>query len=767
MPLAKIVFKPGVNKESTSYGNEMGWFDSSLIRFRKGRPEKLGGWIKLSSDTILGTVRSLFNWVTLDGTKYMGVGTSEKFLIEEGGTYNDVTPLRSTQTGLSNPFTSTNTSSVLLVTDASHGAAEGDYVTFSGASTFNGVAATAINTNLQIKSVTSSSTYTVDTGDAASSSGTGGGTVTAKYEINTGLNQTLGGTGWGAGSWGGYVDDVDSNTLNGAVNTTATSVTLTSATNFALPSDTTLSADIEITSSTIGVADSSSFPSQGTIKVGSENIIYRTNASNILGDLTRGADGTTAATGSSGAAVSFLGLININNELILYDTVSSNTLDDITRAVRGTKAYSGTDRTSPTEANPSHSDGDTVLEANAFTGWGNSVQISATTNQLRLWFQDNFGEDLAFNAIDDAPFYWDKTLGVGTRATGLSAQSGASNTPTITRQIMVSGTDRHLLCFGCNELGSTTQNLLHVRWSDQENPFEWTPTVTNTAGGITLSSGSEIIRAIKTRQEILIYTDINTHVMKFIGPPLVFGFTMVGSNTSLIAPNAVVSVADQVFWMSRENFYIYNGRFQIIPCTVLRYLFDDLNNNQTQKITAGSNKMFDEVFWFYPSADSEENNRYVKYNYVEQTWDIGELSRTAWVDYGVHSFPRAGGADSGTERVYVHETSNSADGLAMNSFVESADFDLDPDGNNFMLVSRIIPDVSLNSGGVVDFVLKTRNFPGDTLATNSTNSILPTTQQSFTRARARQIALRIQSTNLESTWTLGDTRLDLRPDGRR
>ena len=766
MPLVKLQFRPGVNKESTSYANEMGWFDSSLIRFRKGRPEKLGGWLKLSTSTILGTVRSLFSWVALDGSKFMGTGTSDKFLIEEGGNYFDITPLRDTQTGLSNPFTSTSSSSVLTVTDTAHGASTGDYVTFSGASTFQGVAASAINTNHRITEVLSSSQYKIDTGDVASGAGTGGGTVTAKYELTTGSTSAVGGVGWSAGLYGGNLQDVAVTTLNGAVSNSATTITLTSITGFALPSDTTLSADIEVSSATIAVADSSSFPARGTIKIGSENIIYTANANNTFSGLTRGADGTTAATASSSASVKFLGLIKINNELVLYDTVSTATLSDLTRSARGTSVYSGTDRTSPTTANASHSDGDTVILANSFSGWGNLSDNTSSNLQLRLWFQDNFGEDLIFNAKDNTPYYWDRTLTTGTRATDLASQSGASDAPTIVRQIMVSTEDRHVLAFGCNEVGSAIRNPLHVRFSDQENPFVWTPRITNTAGGLTISSGSEIIRAVKTKQEILIYTDVNTHSMKFLGPPNTFGITLLASNTFLIGPNAVTTVADSVFWMSTENFYVYAGRLSIIPCTVLRHIFDDININQSEKIVAGSNKMYDEIFWFYPSASSEENDKYVKYNYAEKTWDIGTLSRTAWLDFNIHTLPRAAGNDSnGNTSVFTHETGTTDDGAAMTSFVESADIDLDPDGNNFMLVSRIIPDIA--STNQVDFVLKTRNFPGDTLATNSTNAVLPTTQQSFTRARARQIALRIESNISNVNWTLGDTRLDLRPDGRR
>ena len=760
MPLAKLTFRPGVNRETTSYANEMGWYDSSLIRFRKGRPEKMGGWSKLSSGTIEGTPRALHTWVALDAAQYMAVGTNQKYYIEEGGTYNDITPLRATAT-LTDPFTTTSGSSVVTVADDAHGASTGDWVTFSGSAAVQGVAAASLNTNLQI-TVVDANSYTVDTGDSATGAGTGGGTGTAQYEIVSGLDEAVGGIGWGAGLWGGLSASYSQNALNmgSGLSDSATSIILDSASDFETVA-TTLDGAITSSNGTGGtegilVADSSSFPAKGTILVGSEKIIYTSNASNKFSGLTRGADGTTAAAGSDGASVTFVGLILIGSELIQYTGKTSNTLDaGVVRGVRGTTAAA-------------HADDAVVKEANSFVGWGLDSDITSTSSaRLRLWFQDNYGEDLAFNPIDDIPYYWDKTLTVNTRATALSAQSGAADAPTVTRQIMLSGDDRHLICFGSNEFGGTDQNLLHIRWSDQENPFVWTPKVTNTSGGFTISTGSEIIRAIRTRQEILVFTDVNLHSLRFIGPPLVFGLSLVASNTTLISPNSVVAVADMVFWMSKENFHVFTGRTEVLPCTVLRYIFDDINLEQQDKIVAGCNRMFDEVFWFYPSADSTENDRYVKFNFTEKTWDIGTLSRTAWVDFGIHENPRGAGSDSGTQYIYIHEDGEDADGSAMTSYVESADIDLDPDGTQFMFVSRIIPDVAVNSAGSVNYVLKTRNYPGDSLTTNSTSEVVATTQQSFVRSRSRQIALRVESSSLSTAWTLGETRIDLRPDGRR
>jgi len=761
MPLSKIQFRPGVNRETTSYGDENGWFNSDLIRFRKGRPEKMGGWERLSSNTIDGTGRSLHVWAALDGSKFMGLGTETKVYIEKGGGYNDITPIRSTATLGANPFkTGTAGTAVVTVTAAAHGAVTGDFVTFSGATTTDGITAAQLNTEHQVTVVDSNSYQITTAGTASSGSTAGGGSaVIANYQINTGLNTVVTGTGFGAGLWSGLSTGYAQTTLNdsGGIDASVTSFTLTSAASFETAATTT-SANLTIISSSIPVADSSGFPSKGTILIGSEKIRYGTNVGNVFGDLTRADDGTTAATSSSGDSVTFVGLMLIDSELIQYTGKSTHTINaGVVRGVRGTTAAA-------------HDDGVDVKEANDFVGWGESSSTAAVTgSNIRLYSQDNWGEDLLLNVYDGTPYYWDKTLGLGSRATDLASQSGASGAPTITRRIMVSGADRHVVCFGCNPLDETGQDLLMVRWSDQEDPADWTPTATNTAGSQRISSGSEIISAQKTRQEMLIWTDTSLHAMRFTGPPFTFGFSMLANNVSIIGPNAVTTVGDKVFWMDRENFYVYTGRVQTIPCTLLRYVFDDINLEQNFKCFAASNKMFDEVFWFYPSADATEIDRYVKFNFTENTWDLGTLSRTAWVDYGIHNNPRASGIASGTNFVYVHETGDDNDGSPMTSFIESADFDIG-DGDQFMFVSRLVPDIDITSSDAdasVNYILKTRNYPGDSLTTNSTNAVKSSTEQAFLRSRSRQIALRVESSTTDITWTLGDLRLDIRPDGRR
>ena len=761
MPLVKVQFKPGINRETTAYGAEGQWYNSNLIRFRKGRPEKMGGWLRLSSNTIQGTGRSLHVWAALDGSKYMGLGTETKFYIEDGGGYNDVTPIRATTTLGSNPLkTGSSGSGVITVTAPSHGAVTGDFVTLSGAATTDGIAAALINTEHELTLVDSNSYTITTTGSASSGSTAGGGSsVVATYQINTGLGTVVTGTGFGAGLWGGLSTGYSQTTLNdsGGISDSDTSFTLTSATDFETASTTT-GANLTASSSSIAVANSSGFPSKGTIKIGSENIRYGTNVANVFGELTRGDDGTTAASSSSGASVTFVGLMLIEDELIQYTGKSSDTINaGVARGARGTLAVA-------------HADAIAVKEANDFVGWGESSATAAESgSNIRLWTQDNWGEDLIFNVYDGAPYYWDKTLGVGNRASTFASQTGASDAPTITRRIMVSGADRHIVCFGCNPQSETAQDLLMVRWSSREDAFNWTPRVTNSAGFMRISSGSEIISAQKTRQEILIWTDVNLHAMRFIGGEFTFGFSLLASNTSIIGPNAAVTVGDRVYWMDRENFYVYAGQIQIIPCTVLRYIFDDINLDQSFKCFAASNKMFDEVIWFYPSSGSDEIDRYAKFSVTEGAWDIGSLSRTAWVDYGIHDNPRACGQDSGTNYVYVHESGDNADGSAMSSYVESGDFDLG-DGEQFMFLNRLIPDIDITSTDAdasVNYILKTRNYPGDSLTTNSTNAVKSNTQQAFLRGRSRQASLRIESDTTDITWTLGDLRLEMRPDGRR
>jgi hypothetical protein len=610
--LIKYNFRPGISREGTEYSSEGGWFDADKMRFRSGLPEKIGGWTKYSSNTFLGTCRSLFNYAAKSGTEYVGLGTHLKFYINDGTTYNDITPIRATTSAGDVTFAASNGSSTITVTDASHGAVKNDYVTLSGAVSLGGlIIASVLNQEYQIDSIVNANSYKVIAKDTSGSevtanssdSGNGGSSVVGAYQINVGLDEYVSSTGWGAGAW-----------------------------------------------------DSGGFG-------------------------------------------------------------SATSLDD--------------------------------------------------TNQLRIWSQDNFGDDLLMNPRMGGLYYWDQSAGTSTRAVAVSTLSGASDTPTNAFQVITSDIDRHVICFGVNPIGTTTLDPMHVRWSDQESAADWTPTSTNTSGGVTLSGGSEIIGALRTRQEIVIWTDAGMHSMRFSGAPFIFTFNQLLEGVSMISPNAAVNANNAVFFMDRGGFYSYSGSIQALPCTVLDYIYADINLGQAFKCFATSNIDFNEVMWFYPSSSSDEIDRYVIYNYVEGSWSIGTLARTAWIEAHMKQKPLAAATNN---YLYIHEDGHDDDGSAMTAYIESADFDLEPDGEYFMFLNRLVPDVRFkdeDSDDEVSVLIKGRDYSLDTLATLSTSAVTNSTSQSFIRARTRQAVMRVESSGSGYGWRLGSFRLDMRQDGRR
>ena len=614
MPLTRYTFKPGINKEGTSYSNEGNWFDADKIRFRAGRPEKIGGWVKKSVNTFLGSARKLHQWVGLDTDKFIALGTHLKLYLLKGNTFSDITPIRATTTnGVT--FAATNGSSTITATDSNHGANKGDFVTFAQAVSLGGnITADVLNQEYEIASVTDVNTFTFTAKDTsgntvtanASDSGNGGSGVDGSYQINIGSDFYTSGFGFGSGTWG-----------------------------------------------------------EST--------------------------------------------------------------------------------------------------------WGGGINSFAT--QLRLWTLDNFGEDLVANPRGGSIYYWDKTNGETTRAVDFSTLSGASDTPTIANQILVSEIDRHVICMGANPIGSATQDPMQIRWSDQENAAMWTPKTNNTAGGLRLSSGSEIIGAIRTRQEIAIFTDTALYSMQFIGPPFIFGVNLITEGISMVSPQACVNANNVVYFMDQDNFYMYSGTVQSLPCTVRAYVFDDFNYSQTFKVFATRNAQYNEVSWFYCSSSSDEIDRYVTYNYLEQTWTIGTLPRTSWIDAGgASSNPLAAGSSGTTTNyLYEHEVGSNDDGSAMTAYVESADFDAG-DGDQFMFIKRLIPDVAFvgtDTAPELTYSIKTRDFPLGSLNTATTATVTNTTGVAYIRARARQMRVRIESTDVDNSWRLGDTRFDIKADGRR
>ena len=631
MPLQTLDFQPGIDKESTDYAAKGGWVDGNLVRFRKGRVEKVGGWKKLGTNFYLGTGRALHSWISLGGVRYLGVGSTFKYYIEEGNAYYDITPIRATTSAGDVTFAATNGSSTITVTDTSHGAVNNDFVTFSGAVSLGGnVTADVLNQEYQISLVTGINTYEItakDTSGAtvtanASDSGNGGSSVVGAYQINVGLDTFVKSSGWGVGTWGAG-------------------------------------------------------------------------------------------------------------------------------------------------------------------GFGSASSISAV-NQLRLWTHDNYGENLIINPRGAGIYRWVENNGTSVRALELSGVSGANLVPTVALQVVTSETDRHLVVLGADPIsGSSRTGVIDpmlVAFSDQENELDFEPRATNTAGSLRLSSGSFIVGGIKSRQEILIFTDTSLYSMNFIGPPLTFAINLINEGSGLLSPKSAVNAPNGVFYASKTGFYFYSGSVKRLPCTVQEYVFEDLDLAQAFKCHMGVNTEFSEIWFFYPSlADGTgEISRYVIYNYEENHWSVGSLVRYAWLDAGIEDQPLAT-VTSGTQQcVFEHETGFDDYEDAMTGvFIESADLDISS-GDSFTFIKQIIPDMKFVTETGVDpspamnIVLKSRDYPGQSLTTDSTTQVTPSTTFNNVRTRARQVAFRFESDDDNTAadqkgykWRLGSTRIDIQPSGRR
>jgi hypothetical protein len=712
MPIKTLKFKPGIVKDITPYANEGGYVDGDKIRFRFGFPEKIGGWVKFSPNSYQGTARRLHNWVGLDGSDFLGVGSHLKYYIEEGQTFNDITPIRTTTSAGDVTFSATNGSSIVTVTDAGHSAIANDFVTFSGAASLGGnVTAAILNAEHQITRFVSSSQYeiTVSVTASSSDSGNGGGSTVGTYQINTGLDNTVGGTGFGAGQYGG--------TTSGALSTT--------------------------------INEGGTF-----------------------------SDSDTTLTVTSGTGIANNDFILIDEEILKVTNVATNDLT-VTRAQNGTTAAT-------------HADGATVflIEGNAssaddFVGWGDAASVTVPGAQIRTWSHDNFGEDLIINPRDGELFYWDKTDGTTARAVELSATtlfSGEKSVPRIAKQILVSDVDRHVIAFGCDSVGSSSdtrgdgvQDPLLIRFSSQENPVDWFPTATNTAGDLRLGAGSTFVQAVETKREILVYTDKSLHSMRFIGPPFTFGITQIASNITIMSPSAAIATEDVVYWMGIDNFYVHAGQTAQLPCTVKDEVFTNFNLEEKDKVVAGINSEFGEVWWFYPSASSSENDKYVIWNYVEKVWYFGTLVRTAWLDRGIRNFPIA----ASTPHLFNHESGFDDDTSAMTAFIETAPMDIG-DGDKFVSLKRVIPDLTFTgsvtgSSPNATFTVKARDFPGsnfDQTGTGTTSRTATSPVEQFTekldyRIRGRSFAIRLDSSALGCKFKMGTPRVDIREDGRR
>ena len=481
-----------------------------------------------------------------------------------------------------------------------------------------------------------------------------------------------------------------------------------------------------------------------------------------------GSDVTASATSvtvDSASNFASSGYIKIEDEIIEYTGTTSTTFTGLTRGSLSTTAAT-------------HDDNDAVIEASF--GWGMPATSSVAGANLTNWTHDNFGEDLLINAKNGGIYYWDRTSGTSSRAVVLSSLSGSNLAPTLAKQIMVSDQDRHVIAFGCDgEASIGTQDPLLIRFSDQESLTAWQTLTTNTAGELRISTGSEIVVAIQTKQQILVFTDVSLHGMQFLGPPFTFGLSEISRNITIAGANAAIAVNDFVFWMGSKEFYVYSGTVQRLPCTVLDYVFSDFNRDQIGKVASGHNSSYGEVWWFYPSKSSQTNDRYVIYNYQEKIWYFGTLARTAWVDRGINQYPIAASTDN---KLYYHEfgqddgSTNPASAISAN--IESSQIDIG-DGEKFAFIRKVIPDVtfrdSTNETPVVSMVMKTRNFPGVTFNETSTNTVTQSvsspvelfTEQLHVRLRGRSFAFRIESDATGVMWRLGTPRLEVRPDGRR
>ena len=699
MPIKALKFKPGIMSDITSYSNEGGYVDGDKVRFRFGFPEKIGGWIKHNANTFLGTARSLHNWVALDSSDYLGLGTTFKYYIEQGGTYSDITPNRATTTnGIL--FAATDGSATIIVTDNSHGAVAGDFVTISDAVSLGGnITSTVLNQEHQIVTVENASVFTIAVSATANSSdtGNGGAGVDGVYQINSGTNSASTGNGFGVGLWGGLTSTALQTQLAEALDSSETAIDVDDETGITTTGD--------------------------IILVDEELMTVSSTADDNTLTVTRGTSGTTAVT-------------HADNTLVRLALGNADPLDD-------------------------------------FVGWGQTAVVTVT-NELRVWTHDNFGEDLLINPRNGGIYYWDKSNGLTTRAVEISTLGGASNTPTVAKQILVSDQDRHVIAFGANSLGTIIQDPLLIRFSTQESLVNWTPTATNTAGDLRLGGGSTFIQAVETKQAILVFTDKTLHAMKFIGPPFTFGLQELSKNITIMSSRSAKAVDDAVFWMGLDSFYIYAGQTQQLPCTVKDKVFLDFNFDQRDKVHSGVNTEFSEITWFYPTADSSEIDAYVSYNYAEQVWYYGTLSRTAWLDRGVRTLPLA----TGGNYLYNHEIGYDDDGSAMTSFIESSPIDLG-DGEKFAFIRRVIPDITFNGSTSInptaDFTIKAKDFPGSTYdqtSTQSTSRSSTSPVEQFTnkldyRIRGRSFALRIDSSAIGTKYKLGTPRIDVREDGRR
>jgi hypothetical protein len=725
MPLSKLRFKPGINRDRTDLAQMGGWYDGNLIRFREGYPEKLGGWQAETFDRYVGEATKLFVYSTADGAELAGLATTKKVYVRGGTSLYDITPIRATfvSTATDNCFTTNTTAGTegqVLVTIVGHGATTGDFVTFSGAVTTNGITAAQLNLNFEV-TVLTADTFTIQTAGTATSAGAGGGTgITAAFEINIGADSSVAGYGWGAGTWS-----------RGAWGSGAT-----------------LPAIVDV------------------------RLIFMDNFNNDL-------------------------IFNLNDEGQIffwqYDAAFSNRavlLESIAGAIAVPQ------KTEKTLFAPS---GHLLcLGASEFsqTSTAGAAISSITSTGTTATVTTGSAHGLSTGA-------YIVLSGQTTTAYSGEYQITVTSTTTFTYTLLASTTSPASVAgtYAVQNYSGGAFNPMLIRWADVNadigpKPEVWKPQLANTAGFLFVKEGSKIITGANVRQETLVWTNTSLSTIQFLGTAEVFSLQLLSSDTNIMGPNAFASVNNNMYWMGTDNFFVYDGRVNVLKCPLLRYVFNDINREQAQLVYGGTNKEFNEVIWFYCSggaAPSSIIDRYVIYNYRDDVWYYGQLNRTTWVDAGINTFPLA----TSGGYIYSHENGPNdgqplgAAPLAINSFIESAFMDID-EGEFYMLTKRVIPDVDFATSETVDPVtgatltpavdmqVAVTKFPGaatsttDVAGTTLTRGVTTSsatidqyTNQVFIRARGRQMNFKISSNTVGTQWQLGDARVDAQPDGLR
>ena len=803
MPLKKLALKPGVNRENTRYFNETGWYECDKVRFRQGTPEKIGGWVQFSVSTFLGVCRSLWNWVTLAGQSLIGVGTSAKFYINQGGQFYDITPIRKVVNpmlglgGTGNPFTATNGSYDISVYDAAHGCNSGDYVVYSGATSLGTSITAAVLNNVDGYTVTviDANTYTItvsvlaNASDAAASPG-GGAAVVAAYQVNLATEiQTpsvgWGGGGWGLGAWGtnkvtgaplqlwtqaNFGEDLLFAPIGGAIYYWQANLQLPGqefTISIASPGVLTfidshgLSVNDAIQLSTTGALPTPLYP----------NITYYVASVPTSTTLTL----RTSAT-ASGATTTLSGVVITGTAGQFSCTAMSPALSigqsiTISGTLGGTGTITG--YTDPTTYYIIATNGSTTFTLSTTAGGSGVTTTAGTPTGLTYTLSTVINTSGTQSGIQS----------LSIRGIALTALSGASSVPTIQNGIFISDASRFIFAFGANDYGSTTQDPMLIRWSDQESLTDWTPAATNQAGSSRLSHGSKIISAIQTRQEIVVFTDAALYSLQYQGAPVVWSTQLLGDNISILGPNACALGSGVVYWMGVDKFYYYDGRVQTLKCDLRKYIYQDINLDQNYQVFGSTNEGFNEVWWFYCSANSTVIDKYVVYNYAEQVWYYGTMGRTAWLDSGIQNYPLAAtyngylvNHESGVDNA---ETSTV---LPIDAYISSSEFDLD-DGDKFGFVWRMLPDLTFSGSSAsvtpqVTLTLYPMQNSGSGTGTPVPANVDKLTGAAYTvtegftgqvntRVRGRQLIYKVSSDTLGTTWQHGATRIDIKPDGRR